>query len=52
MVALGDGKMDFKKVIPAGEPYTEWLIVELDRCAGDMMEAVARSHTYLSNLAL
>ena len=52
MVALGDGRMDFKKVIPAGEPYTEWLIVELDRCAGNMMEAVARSHTYLSNLAL
>ncbi len=47
MVAVGDGKMDFGKVIPAGEPHTAWLIVELDRCAGDMMQAVARSYTYL-----
>lgn len=48
MVAVGDGNMDFKKVIPAGEPHTEWLIVELDECAGDMMLAVARSYTYLA----
>lgn len=48
MVAVGDGKMNFGKVIPAGEPHTKWLIVELDRCAGDMMQAVAGSYTYLS----
>ena len=50
MVAVGDGKMDFQKVIPAGEPHSEWLIVELDRSAGNMMDAVARSLTYLSTL--
>lgn len=49
MVAVGDGQMEFEKVIPAGEPHTQWLIVELDRCAGDMMKAVARSHNYLAN---
>lgn len=48
MVAVGDGQMSFEKVIPAGEPHTRWLIVELDSCAGDMMHAVARSYSYLS----
>lgn len=52
MVAVGDGKMDFQKVIPAGEPHTEWLIVELDRCAGNMMDAVARSLNYLASIKL
>jgi sugar phosphate isomerase/epimerase len=51
MVAVGDGRMDFKKVIPAGAPHTRWLIVELDRCAGDMMHAVARSLDYLQEFA-
>lgn len=51
MVAVGDGQMDFAKVIPAAEPHTRWLIVELDRCAGDMMEAVAQSYRYLTELA-
>lgn len=49
MVAVGDGQMVFEKVISAAEPDTQWLIVELDRCAGNMMDAVARSYTYLSN---
>jgi len=52
MVAVGDGQMDFRSVISAGEPYTEWLIVELDRCAGDMMAGVARSLDYLKTLQL
>jgi sugar phosphate isomerase/epimerase len=48
MVAVGDGKMVFEKVIPAAEPHAEWLIVELDRCAGNMMDAVARSLSHLA----
>ena len=51
MVAVGDGQMDFNETIPAGAPHTEWLIVELDRCAGDMMLAVSRSLVYLNKLA-
>jgi sugar phosphate isomerase/epimerase len=51
MVAVGDGQMNFKETIPAGDPFTEWLIVELDRCAGDMMLAVSRSLAYLNRLA-
>jgi sugar phosphate isomerase/epimerase len=47
MTAVGDGVMDFPAIIEAGKPHTEWLIVEIDRCATDMMEAVAKSYTYL-----
>ena len=50
MTAVGDGVMDVPGIIRAGEPYTEWLIVELDRCATDMLEAVEKSYLYLANL--
>jgi sugar phosphate isomerase/epimerase len=46
MVALGDGVMDWHAIIPAAK-HAEWLIVELDRCATDMMAAVAKSYKYL-----
>ena len=47
MVAVGDGNMDYPAVIAAGVDNTEWLIIELDRCASDMMAAVERSYRYL-----
>lgn len=47
MVAVGDGAMDIPAVVKAGEGHTEWLIVELDRCATDMMTAVQGSYEYL-----
>ena len=47
MTAVGDGVMDIPAIVEAGKPHTEWLIVEIDRCAGDMMEAVAKSYDYL-----
>lgn len=46
MVAVGQGVMDWHSIIP-GAPNAEWLIVELDRCATDMMTAVAQSYEYL-----
>lgn len=50
MTAVGEGKMDWKGVIGAAdEQTTQWLIVELDRCATDMAEAVARSASYLAS---
>lgn len=52
MTALGEGVMDIPEIIEAGEGYTEWLIVELDRCATDMLEAVAKSYTYLTSRGL
>lgn len=47
MTAVGAGVMDVPAVVDAGKPHAEWLVVELDRCATDMMEAVAQSYTYL-----
>ena len=47
MVALGEGAMDIPAIVEAGGEATEWLIVELDRCAGDMLTAVEKSYAYL-----
>ena len=51
MTAVGDGVIDVPAIIKAGEPITEWLIVEIDRCATDMMEAVGKSCQYLTKLS-
>jgi sugar phosphate isomerase/epimerase len=50
MVAVGAGVMDFPAILKAAAGPVEWLIVELDRCATDMMEAVAQSYRYLAQL--
>jgi hypothetical protein len=47
MTALGEGVVDIPSVVKAGAESTDWLIVELDRCATDMMEAVRKSYQYL-----
>ncbi|MCI0709887.1 MAG: sugar phosphate isomerase/epimerase [Chloroflexi bacterium] len=51
MVAAGQGVIDITAVIEAAE-HAEWLIVELDRCATDMLEAVEASYRYLVNEGL
>ena len=46
--AVGAGKMDVPAVVNAAdENVLEWLIVELDECATDMMTAVEDSYKYL-----
>jgi sugar phosphate isomerase/epimerase len=45
MVAAGSGKVDLAEAIPLCDP--NWLILELDFCATDMMEAVRESYQYL-----
>ncbi len=48
MTAVGDGLMKWEPVIKAAESASvEWLIVELDSCDTDMMEAVKKSRNYL-----
>ena len=47
MTALGEGKVDFPGITEAGKAHTEWMIVELDRCDTDMMEAVVKSYQYM-----
>ena len=46
MVAVGDGVVDVPGVL-AASPTARWHIVELDRCATDMFDAVERSYDYL-----
>ncbi len=52
MVAVGDGRMDITAVVAAAGDNVEWLIVELDRCATDMMAAVEKSYGYLVGAGL
>ena len=51
--AVGKGKVPVPAVINAADPSVlEWLIVELDSCGTDMMEAVRDSYTYLTSTGL
>ncbi len=49
MTALGEGTIDLKAIWQAAIPNA-WIIVELDRCATDMMTAVKKSYDYLSGI--
>jgi sugar phosphate isomerase/epimerase len=48
MTAVGSGRMDVPALL--GASRAEWHVVELDRCATDMLEAVRASHRYLAGL--
>ena len=50
MLALGEGVIDIPAIVAAGQGAVEWMIVELDACATDMMEAVVKSYQYLSKI--
>lgn len=51
--AVGKGRMDMAPIIAAANPKVlEWLIVELDECATDMMQAVRDSYAYLTGEGL
>lgn len=52
MVAVGQGVMDFEPIIQAGAGSVELLVVELDRCATDMLTAVEESYRYLTSKGL
>lgn len=48
--AVGAGKMDIPAVIAAAdESVLKWLVVELDSCATDMLQAVKDSYAYLTS---
>jgi len=53
MTAVGAGKMDIAACVEAADPSVlEWLIVEIDRCATDMLEAVRESCNYMTSHGL
>lgn len=45
-IAVAVGVIDVSAIVKAGEGHTEWLIVELDQCATDMLTAVSKSCKY------
>jgi len=47
MTAVGQGLLDWPAIIGAAGDEPAWLIVELDRCDTDMMQALADSYAYL-----
>jgi sugar phosphate isomerase/epimerase len=47
--AVGDGAMPVPEILTAAPQA--WRVVELDSCATDVFEALARSHAYLAGLA-
>jgi len=51
--AVGKGKLDMAAIIGAADPTVlDWLVVELDHCATDMMQAVRESYAYLTSKGL
>ena len=46
MMAVGSGKMDFSPIVEVAD-FAEYLIVELDSCATDMLDALKQSYDYL-----
>lgn len=51
MVAAGSGSLDIPAILAAATA-ARWHIVELDRCATDMFDAVAASYGYLTGAGL
>jgi sugar phosphate isomerase/epimerase len=47
-VAVGQGVLNVPAILKAGESSADWVIVEFDRCATDIMKAVEESYQYLS----
>lgn len=52
MVAVGSGSLDIPAILAANAQHTEWLIVEIDRSATDMLAAVAASAAYIAQQGL
>jgi len=51
--AVGKGKLDMPAIIGAADPNVlKWLIVELDACKTNMMQAVIDSYAYLTGEGL
>ena len=51
MTAVGSGNLDISAIARANESV-EWHVVELDRCDGDMFEAIEASYRFLTTQGL
>ena len=48
MVAVGKGTQDFPAIVKAANGNTEWMIVEMDKTATDIFQALQDSYDYLT----
>lgn len=48
MTAVGEGVVDIPAISQVSKDTAEWWIVELDRCATDMVHAVEKSYQYIT----
>jgi len=48
-LAVGQGVVDVPAILKAAESSADWLIVEFDRCATDMLKAVEESYQFLAS---
>ncbi len=51
-VPAGSGTMDFPSIVKAGGSHIKWMIVEFDEYAGNILEGVQDSYTYLTKNSL
>jgi sugar phosphate isomerase/epimerase len=49
MTAVGKGTQNFPAIVTAAGGNTEWMVVEMDRTATDVFEALKESYDYLIN---
>jgi sugar phosphate isomerase/epimerase len=49
MTAVGKGSQNFPAIVKAAAGNTQWMIVEMDKTAGDVFEALQQSRDYLLN---
>lgn len=49
MMAAGSGNMEFKPIVESAK-FAELLVIELDECATDMVDAVEESFKYLTKI--
>jgi sugar phosphate isomerase/epimerase len=47
MTAVGKGTQNFPAIVQAAEGNTEWMVVEMDKTAGDVFVALKESYDYL-----
>ncbi len=47
MTAVGQGTQDFPSIVRAANGHTEWMVVEMDKTAGDVFVALQESYNFL-----
>lgn len=49
MSAVGKGTQNFPAIVKAADGNTEWMVIEMDKTAGDVFVALKESYDYLIN---